>query len=148
MLGDGPAPRLKGSRSRLRHDLTGALNNDLREHGTKLIAWLRKEKPAEYFKLILSLLPPRPKRTARPSTTSATMSCARSSRPPGQGCAAKLRGRPARRCCSPRRSGFAQACGFARRAAPAKVCDGLIDRHSAGLSLVTNPKPRSLDRRQ
>jgi len=58
MLGDGPAPRLKGSRSRLRHDLTGALNNDLREHGTKLIAWLRKEKPAEYFKLILSLLPP------------------------------------------------------------------------------------------
>ncbi len=57
MLSDGAAARAKGSRSRLRHDLTGALNDDLRTHGAAVIDKLRKEKPVEYFKLILSLLP-------------------------------------------------------------------------------------------
>ena len=57
MLSDGTAARARGSRGRLRRDLTGALNDDLREHGGTVIAWLRKEKPVEYCKLILSLIP-------------------------------------------------------------------------------------------
>jgi len=35
-----------------------ALNEDLRAHGAYVIDMLRKERPVEYFKLVLSLIPP------------------------------------------------------------------------------------------
>jgi hypothetical protein len=54
MLGDGtPLKRIAQSPAPRFDRRLG-----LRENGAKLIAWLRKEKPVEYFKLILSLLPP------------------------------------------------------------------------------------------
>ena len=52
-----PAGRPKGSRNKLGEDFVKALQEDFTEHGKGVIATVRAEKPADYLKVVASLLP-------------------------------------------------------------------------------------------
>src|SRR5688500_18442363 len=52
-----PAGRPKGSRNKLGEDFIQALQADFQEHGRDVIARVREEKPADYMKVVASLLP-------------------------------------------------------------------------------------------
>ena len=52
-----PAGRPKGSRNKLGEDFVRALQEDFTEHGKSVIATVRAEKPADYLKVVASLLP-------------------------------------------------------------------------------------------
>lgn len=52
-----PAGRPKGSRNKLGEDFVSALYEDFQTHGIKAIEAVRADKPAEYLKVIASLLP-------------------------------------------------------------------------------------------
>lgn len=52
-----PAGRPKGSRNKLGEAFIQALHADFEAHGEKVIEAVRKEKPAEYLKVVASLLP-------------------------------------------------------------------------------------------
>jgi hypothetical protein len=49
--------RPKGSRNKLGEDFISALAADFEEHGVATIAKVREEKPAEYVKVVASLMP-------------------------------------------------------------------------------------------
>src|SRR5262245_63892365 len=49
--------RVKGSRNRLAYGFVEALQRDFEEHGEAVIRIVRVEKPAEYLKVIASILP-------------------------------------------------------------------------------------------
>src|SRR5262245_24927644 len=49
--------RMKGSRNKLGADFLYALQRDFEEHGEAVIRIVRVEKPAEYLKVIASILP-------------------------------------------------------------------------------------------
>lgn len=52
-----PLGRPKGSRNRLSEDFVAAMCADFDEHGADVIAVVRAEKPADYLKIIASILP-------------------------------------------------------------------------------------------
>jgi Family of unknown function (DUF5681) len=52
-----PAGRPPGSRNRLQGDFLYALAEDFREHGVEAIRIMRVERPAEYVKVVASLMP-------------------------------------------------------------------------------------------
>lgn len=52
-----PAGRPKGSRNKLGEVFIQALHADFEAHGEKVIEAVRKDKPAEYLKVVASLLP-------------------------------------------------------------------------------------------
>jgi Family of unknown function (DUF5681) len=52
-----PAGRPAGSRNRLQGDFLYALAEDFREHGVEAIRIMRVERPAEYVKVVASLMP-------------------------------------------------------------------------------------------
>lgn len=52
-----PAGRPKGSKHKLAEQLLAELQRDFQEHGAKAIVEMRQEKPAEYIKALVSLLP-------------------------------------------------------------------------------------------
>lgn len=52
-----PAGRAKGSRNKLGEDFVLKLQADFEENGKAVIAKVREEKPAEYLKVVASLLP-------------------------------------------------------------------------------------------
>lgn len=52
-----PKGRPKGSRNKLGDDFLQKLQADFETHGEKVISTVRVEKPAEYLKVIASLLP-------------------------------------------------------------------------------------------
>src|SRR5262245_21939164 len=49
--------RVKGSRNRLAYGFVEALQRDFEEHGEAVIRIVRVERPAEYLKVIASILP-------------------------------------------------------------------------------------------
>src|SRR5258708_1338150 len=49
--------RMKGSRNRLHGAFVAALEDDFREYGPKTIVTVRKERPAEYLKIVAAVLP-------------------------------------------------------------------------------------------
>ena len=53
----GNGGRLKGSRNRLQGDFLRALAQDFAEHGEGVIKVVRMERPAEYVRIIASLMP-------------------------------------------------------------------------------------------
>jgi hypothetical protein len=53
----GNGGRPKGSRNRLGEAFISALQADFKEHGDEAIRRTREEKPAEYVKVLASLLP-------------------------------------------------------------------------------------------
>lgn len=52
-----PAGRAKGSRNKLGQAFVEALSDDFTAHGKAVIQAVRVEKPAEYLKVVASLLP-------------------------------------------------------------------------------------------
>ncbi|TPJ75998.1 hypothetical protein FJ419_20115 [Mesorhizobium sp. B2-6-2] len=52
-----PCPRPKRSRRTLVDDFAAALRADFRAHGAGVIAAVRAEKPEQYLKVVLTLLP-------------------------------------------------------------------------------------------
>lgn len=52
-----PAGRPKGSRHKLGAAFVDAMQKDFSEHGEKVIAKVREEKPDQYLKVIASILP-------------------------------------------------------------------------------------------
>ena len=52
-----PKGRPKGSRNKLGEDFVLALQEDFTAHGPAVIAIVRAEKPADYLKVVASLLP-------------------------------------------------------------------------------------------
>ena len=52
-----PAGRPKGSRNKLGESFVSALQADFQEHGAQVIATVRAERPADYLKVVASLLP-------------------------------------------------------------------------------------------
>ena len=54
-----PAGRPKGSRNRLGDDFVTALADDFQREGRVAIERMRRERPAEYIRVIASLLPRR-----------------------------------------------------------------------------------------
>ncbi len=52
-----PNGRPKGSRNKLGEDFINALAQDFAKHGTEVLATVRVEKPADYIKVIASLMP-------------------------------------------------------------------------------------------
>ncbi|MBZ9736106.1 hypothetical protein LB534_21510 [Mesorhizobium sp. CA18] len=52
-----PSPRPKRSRRTLVDDFAAALRADFRVHGAGVIAAVRAEKPEQYLKVVLTLLP-------------------------------------------------------------------------------------------
>lgn len=52
-----PAGRPKGARNKLGEHFVSALQADFEEHGPAAIATVRAEKPADYLKVVASLLP-------------------------------------------------------------------------------------------
>ncbi|TPI47425.1 hypothetical protein FJW05_10600 [Mesorhizobium sp. B2-9-1] len=52
-----PSPRPKRSRRTLVDDFAAALRADFRAHGAGVIAAVRAEKPDQYLKVVLTLLP-------------------------------------------------------------------------------------------
>ena len=51
------AGRMKGSRNKLGTDFVAALQRDFEQHGEAVIRTVRVERPAEYLKVIASILP-------------------------------------------------------------------------------------------
>jgi Family of unknown function (DUF5681) len=52
-----PAGRPAGAKNRLQGDFLHALAEDFREHGREAIRIMRIERPAEYVKVVASLMP-------------------------------------------------------------------------------------------
>lgn len=52
-----PAGRPKGARNKLGSDFLDAMQADFAEHGQTVIAVVRAEKPADYLKIVASILP-------------------------------------------------------------------------------------------
>ena len=52
-----PKGRPKGSRDRINKAFVDDLTDDWREHGQKAVEQVRKERPAEYVRIVASLLP-------------------------------------------------------------------------------------------
>jgi len=52
-----PNGRPKGSRNQLGEDFISALQADFKAHGTEVIAEVRETKPADYLKVVASILP-------------------------------------------------------------------------------------------
>lgn len=52
-----PAGRPKGSRNKLGEDFIAAMCDDFAEHGAAVIAKVRQERPADYLRVVASLLP-------------------------------------------------------------------------------------------
>jgi hypothetical protein len=52
-----PAGRPRGSRSKISEAFIAALNEDFAQHGVAVIERVRTEKPAEYLKIVASLVP-------------------------------------------------------------------------------------------
>jgi hypothetical protein len=52
-----PSGRPKGSRAKLAEDFVSALYADWQVHGPKVIERVREEKPADFLKIIASILP-------------------------------------------------------------------------------------------
>ena len=52
-----PAGRPRGARSKISEAFIAALNDDFAAHGVAVIETVRKEKPAEYLKIVASLVP-------------------------------------------------------------------------------------------
>jgi hypothetical protein len=52
-----PAGRPKGARAKLGEDFLKKLLADFQEHGEDVIAKVRDEKPADYIKVVASILP-------------------------------------------------------------------------------------------
>ncbi len=52
-----PAGRPKGSRGKLGEDFLRTLQEDFRQHGAKAVETVRETKPADYLKVIASVLP-------------------------------------------------------------------------------------------
>lgn len=58
LTGNNASPgRPKGSRNKLGEDFIQKLQADFQQHGETVIATVRAEKPAEYLKVVASLLP-------------------------------------------------------------------------------------------
>ena len=55
--GAAPSPRPKRSRRTLVDDFAAALRADFRTHGAGVIAAVRAEKPEQYLKVVLTMLP-------------------------------------------------------------------------------------------
>ena len=56
--GNSASPgRPKGARSRLQENFLAALADDFTENGVQAIQTMREEKPAEYIKVVASLMP-------------------------------------------------------------------------------------------
>ena len=49
--------RMKGSRNKLGADFVAAMQRDFEQHGEAVIRTVRVERPAEYLKVIASILP-------------------------------------------------------------------------------------------
>lgn len=52
-----PAGRPKGSRNKLSEEFIAAMCDDFSQHGVAVIAKVREERPAEYLRVVASLLP-------------------------------------------------------------------------------------------
>lgn len=52
-----PTGRPKGSRNKLGEDFIAAMYDDFSQHGAAVIAKVREERPAEYLRVVASLLP-------------------------------------------------------------------------------------------
>jgi hypothetical protein len=52
-----PAGRPKGSRHKLGEAFIQAMLNDFEEHGSKVVEAVRTEQPAQYLKVVASILP-------------------------------------------------------------------------------------------
>ena len=52
-----PKGRPKGSKNKLSEDFISALCKDFEEHGETVIATVRADKPADYLKIIASIIP-------------------------------------------------------------------------------------------
>ena len=52
-----PKGRPKGSRNKLGEDFVSALQEDFQLHGKKVIVEVRTDRPADYLKIIASILP-------------------------------------------------------------------------------------------
>ena len=52
-----PAGRPRGARSKISEAFIAALNDDFAQHGVAVIERVRTEKPADYLKIIASLVP-------------------------------------------------------------------------------------------
>src|SRR6185312_2833005 len=52
-----PTGRPRGSRSKISEAFIAALNEDFAQHGVAVIERVRTEKPAEYLKIVASLVP-------------------------------------------------------------------------------------------
>ena len=52
-----PSGRPKGSRNKLGEDFIAAMYDDFSQHGAAVIAKVREERPAEYLRVVASLLP-------------------------------------------------------------------------------------------
>ena len=52
-----PKGRTKGSRHRLGEDFLNKLQADFHEHGVRVIAQVREERPHEYLKVLAGILP-------------------------------------------------------------------------------------------
>jgi hypothetical protein len=52
-----PLGRPKGSKNKLSEDFISALSRDFEQHGTSVIETVRTEKPADYLKIIASIVP-------------------------------------------------------------------------------------------
>lgn len=61
-----PAGRAKGSRNKLGEAFTVALYEDFQAHGTSVIAKVREDEPAQYMRVVASLLPREVKFEANP----------------------------------------------------------------------------------
>lgn len=52
-----PAGRPKGARSKLGEDFLNALRDDFQAHGIEALKEVREKKPADYIKVVASILP-------------------------------------------------------------------------------------------
>lgn len=52
-----PAGRPKGARSKLGEDFLNALRDDFQAHGIEALREVREKKPADYIKVVASILP-------------------------------------------------------------------------------------------
>ncbi len=57
VTGTSSRGRMKGSRNRLHGAFVSALEDDFREYGPATIVIVRKERPAEYLKIVAAILP-------------------------------------------------------------------------------------------
>jgi hypothetical protein len=57
LTGNSGGGRPKGARSKLGEEFLQALLKDFNEHGAKVIATVREDKPDQYLKVVASILP-------------------------------------------------------------------------------------------